>query len=74
MHLPTQYTHPEEEHTSDDLERERRLPAIADVVLRQPRQRLDADAFVHLVRDVELAVAVDVAGAVELNGGFDEGG
>jgi len=34
-----------------------------------PLQRLHADAFVHLVRDVELAVAVDVAGAVELDGG-----
>ena len=74
LHLPREHHHPSKQHGSDDLERESGLPQITDGVLRQPGQRVDADAFARLVGDVGGAVGAHVARAVELDRRFDERG
>ena len=74
LHLPTEYHHPQKQHRQYDTPRKARLPTAADVTLRQPRQRLNADAVELLVLHEVVAVAVDVAVAVELDRGFDECG
>lgn len=72
MYLPRQDHHPQEQHGQNDGPGERGLPTRADVVLGQPGQRLYRHARVLLVGDVVVAVAVDVAVAVQLDGRLDE--
>jgi len=74
LHLPTQYHHPKEQYRSHDLECKCRFPTITYIILRQPRQSLHTDPFIHLVCNVDRAVGVDIPrGSVELDGCFDQG-
>lgn len=73
LYLPTQHTHPEEQHRSHNLERKRGLPALTDVVLREPRKRLHRHPRIDLIAYIRLTIPIHVARAVELDGRLDQG-
>ena len=72
IHLPAHDHHPDQKDRGHDLERERRLPHVADRHLRQIRQRLHRHP--GIMREI-VAIGVDVGGrAVQLDRGLDQAG
>lgn len=66
--------HPEQKHRPDDIEREHRLPVLADALRLQPGERRLAVGEAA-AGPVEVAVVIHgTGGPVELDGGFDEAG
>ena len=76
INLPRHHHHPQQKHRAHQIQRERRLPIIADPLRLQIRQRrLSLPVHVSAARFVEVAVEIHAArGAVELDGGFDQPG
>lgn len=61
INLITHNHHPEIKRRPHQQERPPGLPALTDIILHQPRQRLDALSPALLPADIHGAVAVDVA-------------
>ena len=72
VNLPSHNHQPQKQDHGDDLQPKSGSPTTTYVVLRQPRECIDTDTCELLQ---VLAIAVDIAaGAVKLDGGFDQAG
>lgn len=73
INLITHHHHPKIKRRPHQQERPPRLPALTDIILHQPRQRLDALSPALLAPDIKRTIAVHVAlGTPELDADDDQ--
>lgn len=72
IHLITHNHHPEQKHYANKLKCPRRLPALTNIVLLQPRQRLETLSLRLSVLHIQIAVPIHISSRTpEFHAGAD---